>query len=323
MYAVTGITGQVGGALARSLLAAKRPVRAVLRDAAKGRPWAELGCEVALAEMKDAASLSAAFQGADGVFILPPSEFDPRPGFPEARAVIAAVKTALETARPGNVVCLSTVGAQATQPNLLSQRTLMEQELRTLPMPVAFLRPAWFMENFVWDVAAARERGVLQSFLQPLDKPVPMVATADVGRVAAEMLQDTWTGCRIVELEAAHRITPRDAAATFAKILGRPVRAEAVPRETWGSLFKAQGTKDPIPRIQMLDGFNEGWIEFENGEAGSRKGRVTLETVLRGLIDCWDVSPKRSYTIASCSCYGRAISIFIVLTRHNGLSSRQ
>jgi NAD(P)H dehydrogenase (quinone) len=285
MYAITGITGQVGGALARALLAAGQPVRAVVRDVAKGQSWAVKGCEIAVAEMLDAAALAAAFGGADGVFILPPSEFDPAPGFPEARVVITAVKSALEAGRPSKVVCLSTVGAQATQPNLLTQRTLMEQALRELPMPVTFLRPAWFMENFAWDVASARDSGVIASFLQPLDKPVPMIATADVGRVAAELIQQDWKGCRVVELEAAHRITPNQVAATFARILGHPVGVEAVPRETWGSLFKSQGMKDPIPRIQMLDGFNEGWIEFERGEAGSMKGSVTLETVLRGLIE--------------------------------------
>jgi NAD(P)H dehydrogenase (quinone) len=35
----------------------------------------------------------------------------------------------------------------------------------------------------------------------------------------------------------------------------------------------------------MLDGFNEGWIEFELGEAGSRKGTVNLETALRSLVE--------------------------------------
>jgi len=35
----------------------------------------------------------------------------------------------------------------------------------------------------------------------------------------------------------------------------------------------------------MLDGFNEGWIEFEGGEANSTKGKVELETVLRGLVE--------------------------------------
>ena len=59
------------------------------------------------------------------------------------------------------------------------------------------------MENAAWDIQSARDTGVISSFLQPLDKLVPMVATADVGRVAAELLQETWTGRRVVELEGA------------------------------------------------------------------------------------------------------------------------
>ena len=51
MYAVTGITGKVGGELARSLLAAGKHVRAIVRDARKGERWVALGCELALAEM--------------------------------------------------------------------------------------------------------------------------------------------------------------------------------------------------------------------------------------------------------------------------------
>ena len=90
MYAITGITGKVGGALAQTLLSANQPVRAVVRDPGRAQAWAERGCEVAAANMDDAASLAAAFEGAAGVLILPPSEFDPLPGFPEARAVIDA-----------------------------------------------------------------------------------------------------------------------------------------------------------------------------------------------------------------------------------------
>jgi hypothetical protein len=43
--------------------------------------------------------------------------------------------------------------------------------------------------------------------------------------------------------------------------------------------------KNPTLRIKMLDGFNEGWIEFESAEAGSRKGKVPLGTVLQALIE--------------------------------------
>jgi NAD(P)H dehydrogenase (quinone) len=284
MYAITGITGKVGGAVARTLLASQQRVRAVLRDESKAAAWAELGCEVALASMEDTDALAAAFSGAEGVFVLPPSEFDPEDGFPEARRVIDAVKSALTQAGPERLVYLSTIGAQAEHTNLLTQRTLMEHALSTLPMPVNFLRPAWFMENFAWDVASAKHQGVISSFLQPLDKAVPMIATADVGRVAAELLQERCAGCRVVELEAEERISPVAAASAFSSILGQPVRVEAVPRNEWESMFRSQGMQNPMHRIRMLDGFNEGWIRFETDDAKVLKGKTTLDEVLRELV---------------------------------------
>jgi len=35
----------------------------------------------------------------------------------------------------------------------------------------------------------------------------------------------------------------------------------------------------------MLDGFNESWIEFEQGKSGSRKGSTSLESVLKSVIE--------------------------------------
>ncbi|MEA3115488.1 MAG: hypothetical protein QOG58_5287 [Caballeronia sp.] len=285
MYAVTGITGQVGGVVARLLLAAGHDVRAVVRDAAKGETWAKQGCEVALADVNDQQALQHAFEGTEGVFVLLPPTFDPSPGFPEARKTIATLRTALAAAKPSKVVVLSTIGAQATQPNLLNQLQILEQELGTLPMPVAFLRAAWFIENAAWDVAPARDSGNVPSFLQPLDKPVPMVATADIGRVAAELLRESWTGRRIVELEGPQRISPDMIAASFARLLGRDVGMTVVARDTWEDLFRSQGMKNPTPRMQMIDGFNEEWICFEGAENEVRKGRVPLDTVLQSLIE--------------------------------------
>ena len=284
MYAIMGITGQIGGVVARTLLAAKQPVRAIVRDAIKGQAWSDRGCEVALAIIEDRASLATAFREAEGVFVLVPPSFDPLPEFPEAQAIGETLRSALVEANPERVVYLSTIGAQAKQSNLLTQHTIIEKAISGLPIPVTFLRPAWFMENSSWDVAPAMQQGVIPSFLQPLDRPVPMVATADIGKVAAGLLQVAWNGHRVFELEGPHRVTPNEIAATFAKLLDRPVRMEAVPRMSWEALFKSQGMKNPVPRIRMLDGFNEGWIDFERGEVGSQKGNVALETVLKGLI---------------------------------------
>ncbi|AGS24760.1 NmrA family NAD(P)-binding protein [Rhizobium etli] len=285
MYAVTGITGQVGAVVGAKLLDQGLPVRAVLRNTEKAGAWRDRGAEIAIADMTDAPELALAFEGAEGVFLLLPPSFDPAPGFPEVKAIIEALKTALTKASPKKLVCLSTIGAQAKEENLLSQLGLFEQAISTLPMPVAFLRAAWFMENSAWDIAPARESGVMPSFLQPLTKPVPMVSVRDVGATAAEMLQEDWTGKRIVELEGPFRITPLQMAEAFSIVFGKTVRAEPVPRETWEALFLNHGMQNPRPRMRMLDGFNEGWIEFEGGEARPRKGTTSFETAIRKLLE--------------------------------------
>ncbi len=270
--------------MARTLLNSGQSVRAVLRDESKAAGWAAQGCRVAIADIADAAALTAAFTGMDSVFVLLPANFDPSPGFPELRAILAALQTALLAAVPSRVVCLSTIGAQATTENLLSTLGIMEQELGELPLPISFLRPAWFMENCSWDVAPAQQSGVIPSFLQPLDHPFPMVATADIARVAAQLLQETWSGQRVIELEGPTRVSPNEIAPVFSQLLEKPVRMKAVPRDTWRELFLMQGMSNPTPRIRMLDGFNEGWIDFESGVASSVKGTTTLESVLRTLI---------------------------------------
>jgi NAD(P)H dehydrogenase (quinone) len=58
------ITGNVGSQVARNLSAARRPVRAVVRDVAKGDAWAQRGFDVAVSDIKDARALTAAFREA-------------------------------------------------------------------------------------------------------------------------------------------------------------------------------------------------------------------------------------------------------------------
>jgi uncharacterized protein YbjT (DUF2867 family) len=288
MFTVMGVTGQVGGAIARQLLSTSQKIRAIVRDANKGGPWIASGCEIAIADVNDDVSesdaLTRAFEGVEAAFVMLPPTFDPSPGFPEAQRAIANLCNALRIAKPGRIVCLSTIGGHVETPNLLSQLHMLEVAMRALPLPIAFVRPAWFMENSSWDIAPARQTGVVPSFLQPLDKPFPMIATRDIGRVAAELLVEPWDGTRVVEIEGPQRISPNQIAGTLAKLLRKEVRMDPVPRGTWESIFRSQGMSNPTPRMQMLDGFNEGWIEFESGESGSRKTATTLEEALELLV---------------------------------------
>jgi len=227
-------------------------------------------------------ALTSAFEGTEGVFVLLPPIFDPAPGFSEAVGFIDSLRTALARTNPPKVVALSTIGANAPQPNLLNVLGRMEEAFSSLTVPVTFLRAAWFMENAAWDIAAAKT-GLIQSYLQPLDHPFPMVSTDDVGCLAAALLQERWTGKRTVELEG-QRVSPIKLAAAFAKVLGHPVRAESVPRDRWESLFRAQGIKNPTPRMQMLDGFNAGWIEFADRGTHARKGSIGIDQAIATLV---------------------------------------
>ena len=49
-------------------------------------------------------------------------------------------------------------------------------------------------------------------------------------------------------------------------------------------LFSKQGMQNPLPRMQMLDGFNEGWIEFEDGGSKAIKGSTAAIAVIAYLV---------------------------------------
>jgi uncharacterized protein YbjT (DUF2867 family) len=284
VYAITGVTGHVGGAVAKELIGAGKPVRAIVRDRDKAKGLAAKGAELAVADFNSAGDLVKAFESVEAAFIIMAPNFAPEKNYPEARAIASSLRRGLEQALPRRVMILSSIGCQHDSGlGLVTQVKILEDELSRLSMPVTVLRPTWFMENFLWDIEPARQSGQFASFLQPLDRPFPMVATADVGRIAASAIQEKWTGRRVIEIEGPKRYTPRDVAKALTTVLGRPVEAVAPARDQWEAMFRSQGSTWPEPRIEMLDGFNSGWIEFEGGAARSSKGTTSLESALKSM----------------------------------------
>lgn len=287
MYAVMGITGQVGSAVADTLLASGKQVRAIVRNPEKASAWSARGVELAVADYDDSSALESAFRNAEGVFVMIPPNFAPSPDRSEIRATIASIRAALDKARPAKLVYLSSIGAQQTHGiGLITALHMLEEQFGSLPIPSAFLRAGWFMENSLWDVAAAREQGKLFSYLQPLDHPFPLVATKDIGRIGAETLLQNWSGNRFIEVAGPRRYTPRELAAAFTTALHREVEPIAVPRDTWITNFVAQGTPEDrtAPRVEMLDAFNSGWIDFPAPNTEHIQGTVELQTVINQLV---------------------------------------
>ena len=284
MYAIMGVTGQVGGVAATALLEAGQPVRAIVRSADRGAVWRARGCEVAIVpDADDAQALAAALEGVRGAFLMNPPNYDPEPAFPDTQRVARAFVQALTRARPAAVAFLSTVGAHVERFNLLNNGGLVESALRGTGLPVALLRPAWFLENVAWDAAGARA-GAIESYLQPPERAIDMVSVRDIGATVADLIQQHWTGARTIELAGPSKVSPNDIAAAFAQALGRPVAVRTVPEASWDARFRSEGMRHPEARIAMLAGFNAGWLDFSRQGVELRTGSTPLSRVVRDLV---------------------------------------
>jgi len=287
MYAVMGITGNVGGAVARTLIAKGEKVRGIVRNPEKAAEWQKLGAELFKADYDDVDALTAAFTGVAGVFVMVPPNFAPTPDFAETRATLKVLHEALSRALPSKAVYLSSIGAeQASGLGLIASSHLLEETLADLPFSHAFLRPGWFLENSAGDVASALNEGIVRFQLHPLDRKFPLVATADIGEVGAKTLTQSWTGVRHIEVAGPEGYSPLDIADAFAAAVGRPVEAIAVPRAEWETLWVSQGMPQgrTAPRAEMVDAFNSGWIHFGVPGTEHVDGATPLRAVIAQLV---------------------------------------
>jgi NAD(P)H dehydrogenase (quinone) len=285
MFTVMGITGNVGGAVAENLLAAGKKVRGVVRNPEKAKAWADRGVELVQSAYDDAAGLAKAFAGAEGVFAMIPPDFAPAPGLPDQKRTIAAIRGALEQARPAKAVFLSSIGSEQTHGlGLITSTHLMEQATRTLGLPVAYLRAGSFMENWLGAVDHIRATGEMPFFYAPLERRFPLVASQDIGLAGARALQESWTGERVIEVDGPEGGTDlHETAAAFGEAIGREVKAVQLPEPAWQGVLEAMGT--PADRtglyIEMVKSFNSGWIHFGNPGVEKFYGPTTIREFAR------------------------------------------
>jgi len=285
MYAVFGVSGNTGGATARALLGQGAMLRVVVRDPAKGEPWAARGAQVAVADLGDPEALARAFEGVQAAYVLNPPAYAAPDFFAHAEALAASIAQAARRARLPRLAVLSSMGAhlEAGSGNILTNH-LFERTLASLDCPVVFLRPAYFMENWAWVAPVAAQAGVLPSFLLPTGRAIPMVSAPDIGALAARAMQDASLE-GVVELQGPRDYSPIDAAQAFSKALGRPVQAVPVAEAEWASNLEKSGFS---PRTiaawsEMFRGFNSGAIGFERRGGEPLRGAVTIEEAARAI----------------------------------------
>ncbi|GGN38858.1 uncharacterized protein YbjT (DUF2867 family) [Actinoplanes campanulatus] len=272
MFAVTGITGRVGGAAAQALLAAGAPVRAVVRNPASAHP----GGEVAVSDLSDRTGLSTAFSGCRGVFVMLPFTGGAEP------TMIEAIAAAVADSGVSHVVMLSSTGADlpdGTGP--IRWLHHLEQALHATGARLTAIRSPHFQEKAL--ETGAVESGVYPVFADSADVPLPMAATVDVGAAAARALLTPPAASEVVDLEAP-AYTERQVAEILGKLLGRELTVVTVPQPAWrGALADAGLPPELASELAALyDADNRGILR----PCGDRRVRCTteLEQTLRDLL---------------------------------------
>lgn len=284
MHVVLGANGRAGGETARALIERGEAVRVVLRRKEQGEKCAALGADVAVASIEDADAMADALKGASGAFLLNPP---PVSGDPYARTeeLGAALADAARRARLPKTVVLSSIGAQhASGTGVIATLNRFEALLDGVAPATAFLRSGYFVETWGEVAETVMSEGVLPTFLEPSQR-IPMVSTIDVGRAAATVLCEEWTGKRVVELGGPEDWSAGDAASAFAEVLGRPVVPVPVPPERRAALLAEEGVPGEVASalLGMYEGIANGRFMHQN-DSEHRRGTISLTTAIERVV---------------------------------------
>jgi len=224
MFVVLGASGNTGHIVANTLLTRGQQVRVVGRNSAHLQPLASKGAEVFIADVTDASALAKVFHQADAAYVMIPPNLTSKDPLGHSDRVSDAIAAAVQKSGVRNVVALSSVGAElpsGTGPVVGLHN--LEQKLNQIGPPnVLYLRAAYFMENTLPQAGAIKAMGNAAGPLRP-DLKIPMIATRDIGNVAADMLlHPTIRGKQIRELHGQRDLTYTDVTSTIGKAIGKP-----------------------------------------------------------------------------------------------------
>ena len=273
MYIVAGATGRVGSATARNLLSAGVKVRVLVRRKADAEVWEAQGAEAREVVLGDRAALGEALEGSSGFFALLPFDLTVDDLDAHADSLIASITGAVTDQQVPHVVMLSSGGAdlaEGTGP--ITGLYRLEQALLATGTTVTALRSGHFQEKVADVIGVARDSGVYPVFAASADQPLPMVATEDIGAVAAQTLLSPPATSEVVDI-IGPSYSERAVATMLGDALGRELHVATLPEETWASALGDAGF-----RPHIAESLSELYRADERGLLAPRGNRRVLAT---------------------------------------------
>ncbi len=283
MYAITGATGYTGSIAAERLIASGAKVRVIGRDAKRLERFSQKGAEAVVADVTDAAALEKAFSGARAVHALIP----PNISASDVRAYQERVTDSLAAAIRNNgiayAVVVSSTGADKTYGTgpVVGLHSL-ETKLESIGgLNVLSLRCGYFMENLLAQTGIIQSLGFMAGPIRP-DVPLPMIATRDIGEVAAESLaKPDFVGMQTRELLGARHVTYTEAAKIIGAAIGKPdLSYRQVPASVLKPAMTQMGMSSNMVDLilEMSNALNTSHMKSQEPRSARNTTATTLET---------------------------------------------
>jgi uncharacterized protein YbjT (DUF2867 family) len=245
MYLVAGATGNVGSELVRALAGAGQPVRALTRSA--GRDWPD-GVEEAVGDLNDPSTLTGAFEGVRGVFLL--SGYADMPGLLDL-----AKRSGVE-----RVVLLSSSSVPGGDLDNAVARYHIESEqvVRSSGLDWTMLRPSSFMTGTLDWAPQLRAGDVVRVPFASV--PVATIDPYDVAAVAAVALTSDGHAGQAYRLSGPESLRPADRLRILGEVLGRELVLQPLSDAEARADMTASGM--PAPYVEaFLSFFADGTLD--------------------------------------------------------------
>jgi uncharacterized protein YbjT (DUF2867 family) len=263
MYVILGATGNTGKIVAETLLDSGQEVRVVGRSKARLEGFTILGADAFEANLKDSASLTKAFSGAQAVYALVPPDPASADYRAEQDATTNSIASALEATGVEHVVALSSFGAdKADKTGPVAGLHVMEERFSLIPkLNFLFLRAGYFMENLLAQVGIIKSFGMMAGPVRA-DLALPMIATYDIATAAADALATLdFTGHQARELLGQRDLTYSQMAKIVGAAIGIPNLAYIqLPGEQVIQAITQMGISKNMATLicEMSDALNSG-----------------------------------------------------------------
>ncbi|HJQ27250.1 MAG TPA: SDR family oxidoreductase [Blastocatellia bacterium] len=279
---VTGSTGTVGSELVKHLAANGVRVRAAVQPTSKLERIKQAGAEPFVMNFNDAASIRAALEGIEKAFLITPV-------IPDQAAAAARFVAAAKDAGLKHLVKLSAIGADSgLDYQFVREHRQIEQEIEDSGLAYTFLRPNFFMQNFLGQVSIKTQGAFYDS---SGDSKASHVDVRDIAALAVATLTESGHLGKAYTVTGPQALSNFEVADILSSVTGKPIAYVPVTDDQARSSLKAAGVPDWLVEalIELILAKRAGYMQLIASDVEQIIGRrlISFEQFARDHVEAF------------------------------------